>query len=474
MYDNAVTTRLDFYGGLAGALAPFGLFLSGVIWLALNGAPDERGFWPVLLAALALGTFLARDRAAYADAAINAMGQPIVALMIVAWLLAGVLGALLNESGLVQSLVWLARRARLGPALYVGAAFLVCVVVSTSTGTSFGTILIAGPLLYPAGGALGSDPAVLMGAILAGATWGDSISPVSDTSIASAGSQLTDVPGTVRSRLKYVVPAGLAALVASIVLAAVRSGSSGGAEATGASVPGSAKALPLLLVPAVVIVLLARKRHLLEGLLAGIAVAIALGIGLDVLTLEKVFFIDRTAFGARGLIVDGLGRGVGVSVFTLLLMGLVGALQASGVLERLGTLLQRTASSASRAEWWMVGVVSAAVLLTTHSVVAMLSVGALVRELGTRVGVSAYRRANLLDMTVCTWPFILPYFLPTILASSATASGVAFGMPRLSPWSIGLMNTYAWALVVTVPLAIITGFGRREGKDAPTMTPTGD
>ena len=139
MYDNAVTERLEFHGGLAGALAPFGLFLSGVIWLALNGAPDERGFWPVLLAALALGMLLARDRSAYADAAITAMGQPIVALMIVAWLLSGVLGALLTESGLVQSLVWLARRSQFGPVMYVGASFLVCAIVSTSTGTSFGT-----------------------------------------------------------------------------------------------------------------------------------------------------------------------------------------------------------------------------------------------------------------------------------------------------------------------------------------------
>ncbi|MEN9819084.1 MAG: hypothetical protein RLZ32_2964, partial [Gemmatimonadota bacterium] len=41
---------LAFYGGTVGALAPFGLFLAGVAALALAGAPDEKGFWPVLLA----------------------------------------------------------------------------------------------------------------------------------------------------------------------------------------------------------------------------------------------------------------------------------------------------------------------------------------------------------------------------------------------------------------------------------------
>lgn len=461
-----MTTRLEFRGGVAGALAPFAFFLGGVLWLAAAGAPDERGFWPVLLGALALGLVLARDGVGYADAVVAAMGQPIVALMIIAWLLAGVLGTVLNESGMVQSLVWLSQRAGLGPALYSGAALVACAIVSTSTGTSFGTIMIAGPLLYPAGGALGADPTVLMGAILAGSTWGDSISPVSDTTIASAGSQLTDVPGTVRSRLKYVIPAGAVALVATVVLAAVRSTALPGAQRTSTLGPG---ALPMLLVPVLVIVLLARRRHLLEGLLAGIVAALVLGLGLGLLDPARVMYIDRAAFGAKGLIIDGLGRGIGVSVFTLLLMGLVGGLQASGILEAFTERLHLRVTSPRSAEWWMVGLATVAVVLTTHSVVAMLSVGALVREIGQRAGIHAYRRANLLDMTVCTWPFLLPVFLPTILASSASAAGADFGMPRVSPLAVGMANTYAWALLFMVPVAIVTGFGRHDG----TVSPTG-
>ena len=456
-----MTTRLEFHGGVAGALAPFVVFLGGVVWLALSGAPDERGFWPVLLAALTVCLALARDRTACAEAVVAAMGQPIVALMILAWMLSGVLGVLLNEAGMVQSLVWLARRLALGPALWVAAAFLVCVLVSTSTGTSFGTIIVAGPLLYPAGGAIGADPALLIGAILAGATWGDSISPVSDTSIASAGSQLTDVPGTVRSRLKYVVPAGLVALGASTLLAAGRSGAMAG---TAMATAGSPDALPLVVVPALVIVMLIGRRHLLEGLLAGIVVALAMGVGLGLLPAAKVLYLDRASFTARGLVIDGLGRGVGVAVFTLLLMGVVGPLQASGVMERLVARLHPDTSRPAHAEWWIVGVVSAAVVLTTHSVVAMLGVGALVREVGGRAGIPAYRRANLLDLTVCTWPFLLPWFLPTILASSATATGVAYGMPRVSPLAAGMANTYAWALVATIPVVIATGLGRGDGR----------
>jgi len=462
----AVHPPLEFHGRLAGALAPFVLFLAGVGWLALSGAPDEKGFWPVLLAALALGLALARDRTRYSETVLAAMGQPVVMLMVMAWLLSGVLGVLLTESGFVQALVWGARALHLTGAGYVAAAFAACALVSTATGTSFGTIMLAGPLLYPAGGGVGAPPVVLMGAILAGATFGDSISPVSDTTIASAGSQLTDVPGTVRARLKYVIPAGLAAMGASALLAVgsptlgTHGEPAAGAATTSASAAG---AFPMLLVPVVVIVLLVRRRHLLEGLFAGIALAIVLGVALGRLEPARLLYIDRAAFGAKGLIIDGLSRGLGVSVFTLLLIGLVGALQGSSAVSGVLAWARASTLSPRRAEVWIVAAVSAAVLLTTHSVVAMLTVGSFTRELGERAGLSAYRRANLLDMTVCTYPFLLPYVLPTILASSVSASGADFGMPRVAPLDVGMANTYAWALVVAVGVAIVTGYGRGEG-----------
>jgi hypothetical protein len=58
---------LRFYGGDFGVFAPFAVFLAGVGWLGISGAPDERGFWPVLLLALFVGLFLCRDRNRFAD-----------------------------------------------------------------------------------------------------------------------------------------------------------------------------------------------------------------------------------------------------------------------------------------------------------------------------------------------------------------------------------------------------------------------
>lgn len=443
--------------GLAGALAPFALFLCGAAWLGLQGAPDEKGFWPVLLAALALGLLLARDRGAYSEAVLAGMARPIVALMILAWLLAGALAAVLGAAGLVEGLAHLARAVGLSGGAYAAAASLACGMVSMATGTSFGTILVCGPLLYPAGAGLGADPALLMGAILAGATFGDSLSPISDTTIASAATQGADIGGVVRARLKYALPAAGAAVAGYAAL-----GGAPGAAAGGALAATRADGLPMLAVPALVIALLLLRRHLLEGLMAGLAGAIVLSLALGLLAPAQLFHVDPERYGARGLIVLGMERGVGVSVFTLLLIGLVETVLRSGALDRLVAGARASAGSPRGAEAWIFAVLSGAVLLTTHSVVAILAVGEFARQTGERAGLSAYRRANLLDLTACTYPFLLPYFLPTILASGASAAGVEFGLPRLGPAAIGLRNLYSWALLAVLAAAIGGGYGRGE------------
>ena len=448
-------TVLAFRGGAAGALAPFVLFLGGVGWLGLSGAPDETGFWPILLAALTLGLLLARDRRAYSEAVLDGMARRIVMLMVLAWILAGVLGTLLGASGLVESLVWLADAAGLRGGGYVVGAFLVCVVFSMATGTSLGTLIICTPLLYPAGAALGADPAFLIGALLSGATFGDNVSPISDSTIASAATQGADIGGVVRSRLGYALPAAAVA----IVVFAVSGGAAEGAPATLAGAGADPVALLMLAVPLAVMAALLRKAHLVEALLLGSLGAALLGLALGRFAPGDLMGIDQAAFIADGLILDGMRRGVGVSIFTVLLMGLVGGLEASGLLDRLLGFAQGRARSPRSAEGWIFGSVTAATFLTTHSVVAILSVGELARRTGEAAGIGPYRRANILDVTVCTYPFLLPFFIPTVLAGALTTD--VAGMPRLSALEAGLHNVHSWGLLVVVLVAMATGWGRR-------------
>jgi len=460
---------LLFFGGVAGVLAPVFGFLLGVAVLGFLGAPDERGFWPILLAALGLGVLLARDRTRYCDAIVRGMAQPLVLTMVMAWMLAGVLGSLVQASGFVEALANSAMQAGLHGGGFAVAAFFVAAVVSTATGTSLGTLILCVPVLYPAGVAAGAHPAVLIGAILGGATFGDNISPVSDTTIASASTQEADIGGVVRSRLKYALPAALAAVIATLVLGSVMQGT----ETLRAAAPNGLRfsAFVCGLGPVVALVMLFRRRHLIESLLAGAAVTAALGLLFGAIAPGALLSIDKEAFIARGLVLDGMQRAVGISVFTLLLMGVVSGVEESGLVERLINRLTRVRGSARRAEWSIFAAVSSAVLLTTHSVVAILAVGRLANEVGSQAGVSAYRRSNILDIAVCTYPFLLPFFIPTILAAGLTVTDIA-GVPRVSPFQAGLFNAHSWALLVVLLGALATGWGRTPAPDPLTSPDT--
>ncbi len=448
---------ISFYGGVFGALLPFMVFVGGVITIALSGAPDERGFWPVLIVALAVGLLMAKDRKEFSETVIEGMSNKIVMIMITAWILASTIGILMQITGFVDALIWTSAQLNLDGIGFVIATFLICCIVSLSTGSSFATILICSPLLYPAGGQLGAHLPTLAGAIIGGATVGDFIAPISDTTIVSALSQKVEIGPTVKSRIKYIIPAALLALVGFGISASL----SGGSNVAGATLEGSVKGLPMLLVPALILFMFLKGKHLFVGLLTGLMFGIALGLALGLLPMDKLISLDLENFTAKSFIIDGINRAVGISFFTILLMGLVATLKASGLIKRLVDFASVRSHTKRHAELWISSTISAAVLLTTHSAVAILMVSEFANKTGDKMGISKIRRANLLSLVACTFPFLLPYFIPVILMTNMSHSGEEFGIPSVSPLDIGLHNFVSWALLVMVILVVIFGLGRK-------------
>ncbi|NNF36539.1 MAG: sodium:proton antiporter, partial [Saprospiraceae bacterium] len=70
--------KVSFYGGKWMALVPFFVFIVGVIVIALSGAPDEKGFWPILVFALGVGLLLSKNKKAYSESVLKGMSNPMV------------------------------------------------------------------------------------------------------------------------------------------------------------------------------------------------------------------------------------------------------------------------------------------------------------------------------------------------------------------------------------------------------------
>jgi len=381
--------------------------------------------------------------------------------MITAWILASIIGILMTLTGFVEALIWLSDQVNLSGTGFVIATFIICCIVSLSTGSSFATILICSPLLYPSGGLLGAHLPALAGAILGGATFGDFIAPISDTTIASSLSQDAEIGATIKSRLKYVIPSAVFALTGYLIVAYsnVNLTTIGIAENL-----GNPKGLPMLLVPALVIYLFLKGKHLLHGLLFGLLFGTVLGLILELLRLSEVLSLDLENFAARSFVIDGINRAVGLSIFTILLMGLVATLKASGLMDQLVDFAAERAKTEKHAEGWIALVMSFAVLLTTHSIVAILMVTDFTKKTGKRLGVSEIRRANLLSLIACIFPFVLPYFIPVILMANMTNTGTEFGLAAVSPVDIGLHNFMSWGLLLMALLTLIFGWGKTKLK----------
>lgn len=449
---------ISFYGGIMGALLPFIVFVTGVIIVALSGAPDEKGFWPILILALALGLFLSKDKNAFSETVIEGMSQKIVMIMITAWLLASIIGVLMTVTGFVEALTWIIGKMQMGGVGFIITTFVICAVVSLSTGSSFATILICGPILYPAGGLAGAHLATLVGAIIGGATFGDFIAPISDTTIASALSQKAKIGDAVKSRIKYIVPATLLALIGYYFSATIN-----GASVTNSAyeIVGDPKGLPMLIVPIVIIILFLKGKHLIYGLLTGLVVGVVIGLSFGLLPIDKLFALDLANISATSFIIDGINRAVGISFFTILLMGLVATLKSSGVIQKLVDFAAQRSKTQKQAEGWISGTVGAAVLLTTHSIVAILMVSEFANKTGEKSNIKPIRRANILSLTTCVFPFLLPYFIPTILVANTTASGQEYGIPSIAPLQAGMYNFVAWALLLILILVIFFSYGRK-------------
>ena len=455
--DENTQPNLEFYGGTIGILCPFILFVIGVIIIALSGAPDERGFWPVLIASLGLGLILAKDRTRFSEIVINGMSEKMVMFMIMAWMLASIIGILMTITGFVDALLWLSNQLNLGGTGFTLATFIVCCIVSISTGSSFATILICTPLFYPAGGMLGAFLPALAGAIIAGATFGDFAAPISDTTIASALSQEVEIGPTVQSRIKYVIPAALFALLAFGLLS---SSETSVGKIISTELQGNSRGLPMLLVPAFIIYLFLKGKHLVHGLLAGVLFGTLLGLLLGLLPFEKIISLDLENFVAKSFIIDGINRAVGLSVFTILLMGLVASVKAGGLMDKVLAFANAKINSDQQAERWIASVMSTAVLLTTHSIVAILSIADFANNTGKKWKISGIRRANILSLIACVFPFLLPYFIPVILMANMTNSGQDYNIPSVSPLEIGMYNFMSLGLLFVLLVSLIFGWGK--------------
>ena len=246
----------------------------------------------------------------------NRIGRAVPVLSI--FLGVGALVGSFMFSGTIPMLIYYGIQIISAKWIYL-CAFLLCAIFSILTGTANGSVSTAGLATMSIGLAMdGVNLGLLAGAILCGATIGDKLSPLSDTTIMASAVTDNDVMDHIKHQAKVVIPAALITLVIYIVIGITTHTDASVINATSQGLLDSMDMIYkwswILLLPAVVVVMgSVMKWSTTVTLVAASALALAIGVGFqgfaikDGVTAIYQGFQCKMALGARpDMVLDAI------------------------------------------------------------------------------------------------------------------------------------------------------------------------
>lgn len=440
----------ETYGGAIVSSLPMIVMLVGIMVCAFTGLRSPVCYWSAGVISIIVGFFIYKDKNEFSEAVLEGIGNRILRTMMFALFFAGIMSKILTAGGLVSGLIWLTSTINMHPAFIPLISFLIGALMSTATGTSLGTVSAIAPVLVPLSGALGCSVPLTCGAILSGAVFGDNLAPVSDTTIASALTQQTEVGRVVRSRLKYSLMGAGISCVLFVTLGFVMS-QGNSSEAVNAD-PETAINLLFLAVPAVVVILMLKTGNLITSMLMGDLTGIVL--------LVLMSRLDYPGFAASdGLVATGINGMISVTVFVWFIFIVTGIVQKAGTLDKLIAWLETKAKTARSAEIICTAITTCIVVCIVSSSASCALGGALERNIIAPYHVARDRTANLLDGMACGVAGLLPYSSNVLtIINIAVTAGVA--SENLAPFDVLVYNFHCMALVIIFWFCALTGWGR--------------
>ena len=438
------------YGHIAVGACPLVVMLLGILVCAFTGNRSPICYWSAGFLSIIAGFFTYKDKEIFSEALITSMGDKVLCTVIFAWLFSGIMAKILSVGELALGLIWLTSVIEMPTFLIPLVTFLVGAIMSTATGTSMGTIAAMTPLMVPVASTFGCDVALTCGAVVSGAAFGDNLAPVSDTTIASALTQETDIGRVVRSRLKYSLVAGSISAVLFIIYGYTMSDSSVASSVT--ADPSAVKNLIFLLIPTVVVALMLKQANIVTAILVGDFIGVVL-----LFLTGKIDFV--TFVGSNGLIASGISDMVNVILFTWFIFVISGIVRKTGAMDALIVWLGSKAKSAASAELVCAVINAATVFCIVSCSAACALCGPITRQIMKPYHVARDRSANMLDgfsVGICA---LLPYG-PMGLSAVNLAQATGYLNIELSVGEIIPYIFHASMLVLIFAFAAITGWGR--------------
>jgi len=417
------------------------IFLGTGVWLHIQGVefafyqlPAPVAIIPAIILALCLDKYLASRPIKLENSLttlIEGMGNDKVITMCLIYLLAGAFSSVAQATGGVDVMVNLGLQFIPAP-LVIAGLFLISALIATAMGTSMGTIGAIAPIAVGIVGNVSIDPAIIAGAVVGGAIFGDNLSLISDTTIASTKTQGAELKDKFYENLIFAIPAALICIALYAFI-----GFNNPAEISSLEVSNIWLGLPYLLVIILAVMGVNVFLVLLLGTVLSALTGTLLGdyqlslVGKDIFTgfsnMQEIFLLSMLIGGLSELMKRQGGLGYLV-----------------GKINQLVHVFSNKSSSSTN----QVAIASLAFttnLAVANNTVAIIVTGDTAKQLAQEGSIEPKRSASLLDVFSCIAQGLVPYGAQALLAAAT------FG---ISPLDV-VANVWYCMILAVVSIVVV-------------------
>ena len=416
------------------ALSPLFVFLclylvTSIIVNDFYKVPITVAFLVSSCYAIAITRGLKLDQRVY-QFSVGASNKNIM-LMIWIFILAGAFAQSAKEMGAIDATVNLTLHI-LPDNLLLAGIFIASCFISLSIGTSVGTIVALTPVATGLALKTGIELPFMVAIVVGGSFFGDNLSFISDTTIASTKTQGCVMRDKFRVNSMIVVPAALIVLIIYIV------------QGLSITAPPQVQEIEWLKVIPYLVVL--------GTAIAGINVMIVLLLGIistAIIGLATGSFGIFDWFGAMGNGITGMGE---LIIITLLAGGMLETIRYNGGIDFIIGKLTRHVNGKRGAELSIAALVSIANLCTANNTIAIITTGPIAKDIAGKFNLDRRKTASILDTFSCFIQGIIPYGAQLLMAA---------GLAKISPISIVGNLYYPFTMGTFALLAILFRYPRR-------------
>lgn len=385
------------------------LFISvGVIMDDFYAMPAIVGF--VIALAIAMAQNPSLSLSDKIDIAAKGMGDSNIMIMCLVFVMAGAFSSSVTAAGGAESTVALGLSILPSNVAVVGV-FLIACFISTSMGTSVGTVSTLAPIAIAISETTGIPMALCIGATLCGAMFGDNLSMISDTTIAATRTQGCEMKDKFRENIKIVLPAFIITLVLFYVQTSGSVYEIDRSELTYDII----KVVPYLIV--LIGAIIGVNVFLL--LAGGTVLSLIVGVSYGSFALSEVFTVMGT--GINGM--------YDITVISIVVAGAVSLVRENGGIDWILYVIRKSIRSKKGAELGIAALSAVVDASTANNTVAIVIAAPIAKEIAEEYDISPKRTASLLDIFTSVVQGMIPYGAQMLYAAAATATAATVVSP---------------------------------------------